>query len=71
LELLVVAGGDPRDAAQPQDTVIPDGDAVLGVQLVGEEPVAQGRVVATCLVEDVDEVGVVPVPLGQGSWSHL
>lgn len=41
--LLVVAGGDARDAAEPVDTVPTDNDAVFGVELVSDEPVAQRR----------------------------
>lgn len=62
--LLVVAGGDAGDATQPVHAVLPDDDAVLEVELVGEEPVAQRRIVGVEVVELVDEVGVVPVPLG-------
>ena len=53
--LLVMTGGDPGNTAQPVKAVLPDGDAVLVGKFVGEEPVAQSRVVAIELVEDVDE----------------
>ena len=64
--LLVVAGSDAGDAAQAVHPVLPDLDAVLVFELVGEEPVAQRRIVAMEVVELVDEVGVVVVPLAYG-----
>jgi len=44
---------------------------VLVGQFVGEEPVAQRRVVLMKLVEDIDEVGVVPVTLGHRIFEPL
>lgn len=69
--LLVVAGGDAGDLAEPVHTVLPDGDRVLLLELVGQEPVAQCRVVGVQLVQHVDEVGVVPVPLGHRLFEPL
>ncbi len=60
--LLVMAGRDARDAAEPMDTILTDGGAVLVRQLIGEEPTSEGHVVAVSFVEDVDEVSIVPVP---------
>jgi hypothetical protein len=45
----MVASVDPGDPAQPVHSVLPDGDAVLVEQLVGGEPIAQGRVVTGSL----------------------
>lgn len=64
--LLVVGGGDPGDAAQPVDTVFPDLDAVLVLEFVSDEPVAQRGVVGVDVVDDVEQVRVVPVPLADG-----
>ena len=57
---------DPGDPAEAVHAVLPDEDAVLVFELVGEEPVAQRRVIGVEVVELVDEVGVVVVPLGNG-----
>lgn len=46
-------------------------DAVLKFELIGEEPVAQRRVVGVEVVEDVDEVRVVPLPLTDGVLQPL
>jgi hypothetical protein len=59
----VVGGEDPRDRAQSPHPVLRGGDAGIG-QLVGQEPVAEGGVVLMDLVQDVDRMRVVPVPLG-------
>lgn len=64
--LLVVGGVDAGDAAQPVHSVLPDADAVLEVEFVGDEPVAQGGVVGVDLVDQVEQVGAVPVALGYG-----
>ncbi len=66
-----MAGRDARDPDEPVHAVLADRDAVLVGQLIGEEPVAQGRVVGMQVVQDVDEVGVVPVPLGHGLFEPL
>lgn len=69
--LLVMAGGDSSDAAEPMHAVLADGDAVLVGQFIGEESVAEGRIIAVSLVEDVDEVSIVPVPLGDRGLQPL
>src|SRR3712207_9050478 len=53
---------DPLLGAQPGDPVLTRGEAAF-VQLVGDEPVAEGRVVVVDVVGGVDQVRVVPVPL--------
>lgn len=62
--LLVVAGVDPCGLAQPVHAVLPDSNAVLVGELIGDESVAQRGVVFVDLEDDVEQVGVVPVPLG-------
>ena len=69
--LLVVAGVDAGEPAQPVHAVLADPDAVLEIELVAEEPVAQGRVVGMQFVELVDEVGIVPVPLTHRAFKPL
>lgn len=59
--LLVVAGADPGDAAEPVHAVLTGLDAVFEFELVGEEPVAERRVVGMQIMQRVDDVRVVPV----------
>lgn len=61
--LLVMTGRDASYAAGPMDTVLTHGDAVFVGQFIGEESVSEGRIILVSLVEDADEVSVVPVPL--------
>jgi len=54
---------DASDPTQAVHAVLPDGDAVLEVELVGKDPVAQRGVIIVEVVQLVDQVGVVSVPL--------
>jgi hypothetical protein len=53
---------EPLLGAQPGDPVLPGRDASLA-QLVGDEPVAERRVVVVDVDRGVDQVRVVPVAL--------
>ncbi|NMF10273.1 hypothetical protein HF852_11810, partial [Corynebacterium xerosis] len=59
--LLAVTGADSSDAAQPVHPVLPDLDAVLVSEFVGEEPVAEGGVISVQVVQLVHQVRVVVV----------
>lgn len=48
--------------AEPVDAVLRRSDADVG-ELVGEQPVAELRIVGVCLPQRVDGVGVVAVPV--------
>jgi hypothetical protein len=63
--------GDPGDPAEPVHAILSGHDPVLIGRLVGEEPVAQSGVVLMDVVEHLDEVGVVPVPLGHRVFEPL
>jgi hypothetical protein len=65
-----MGGEDPRGRAQSPHTVLRCDDANVG-EPVGEEPVAERRVVLVDIEDGVDEVGVVPVPLGHGAFEPL
>lgn len=55
------AGEDRRDAvlaAQAMNPVLAGADAVFSLQLVGDEPVAEHRVIGMDLKGGVDQVGV-------------
>lgn len=60
--LLGEDGIDPLQRAQPGDPVLPDLVACRG-EFIGDEPVPERRVVLVDVERDVDQMGVVPVPL--------
>lgn len=62
---------DAVGAAQALDPVLAGRDAVLGLELVGDEPVPEGRVVGVDLPCRVDEVGIGPVPRRDGTGFPL
>ena len=57
-----VDGPEFLQAAEPVDPVTAGPDAFAG-EFVGDEPVAEFRVVVVDVDRGVDQVGVVPVPL--------
>lgn len=65
--LLVMAGRDTGDPAEPVDAVLASPEAMLVEQFVAEEPVAERGVVLMDVVEDIDEMCVIPVPLRYGT----
>ena len=66
----VMRDEDARGRAQSPHPVLRGHDAPIS-ELVGDEPVAQRRVVLVDLVDHVDDMRVVPVPLGHGVFKPL
>jgi hypothetical protein len=64
-------GEDAVGAAQTLDAVLARGESALRTELVGDEPVAEGRIVGVDVASRVDEVGTGPVPVRAGAARHL
>jgi hypothetical protein len=62
---------DAVDAAQAVDAVLARGDAVLCGDFVGDEPVAEHRIVGADVAGGVDQVRVGPVPVADGASPPL
>ena len=63
--LLGRGGPDPLLGAQPPDPPFAD-DQAVALELVGQEPVAELRIIGVGVEQHVDDVRVVPVPVGDG-----
>jgi len=62
---------DPVLATEPMDAILARPDASFGVELVGDEPVTEDRIVGVDLTRGIDEVGIGPVPGADGVGFHL
>ena len=58
-------------AAKTRHAVLAGDDPVFGMQLIGDEAVAEGRVIGVDLTSGIDQVRVGPVPIGDRVGSPL